>query len=317
MSRRKILSISSIILLAALLAGCSQTAGAPTGQSSAIQPVFAFSEAVVGRNRIALGLVRDGTPLNDPQAKVHLRLFGPNNTSGQPTVESDATYYGQGLPVGYYVAYPTLDTPGEWRIEIQAQASGQSQPSVNKQRLEVKPTSDVPNIGDKAIPVKTLTVKDVPDPSRLSSGKTVDPAMYQISLDDALKSGKPTALLFATPGFCKTATCGPSLSVLEGLQKQYGDKINFIHVEVYKYPFAESVVAQDQAARKAASENRAITSAEARVGLSDAMATWGLYSEPWLYLIDAQGIIVARYEGGITQQELGPVLEKLAMGQAL
>jgi hypothetical protein len=301
------------LLLVGLLGGCGQPSAAP--QSDAVQPVFAFTEAVVGQNRLALGLVRNQTPLNDPGAKVALRLFAPDNTSGTATIETDATYYGQGLPVGFYVAYPKLAQPGEWRVEIRAQASGQSEPSVSKQRLEVKAKSDVPNVGDKAISVKTLTVGDVPDPARLSSGKQIDPAMYQISLDRALTAGKPVALLFATPGFCRTATCGPSLEVLEALQKQYGGRMSFIHVEVYQYPFGESVLAQQKAAKQAADEGRLMTSEEARTGFSEAMAAWGLASEPWLYLIDARGVIAARYEGGITEQELKPALERLLAGQ--
>lgn len=306
-------TVGALLALLVLLAGCGQPAG--VSQSDSVQPVFAFTEAVVGPNRLALGLVRNQTPLNDPQAQVHLRLFAPDNTSGTPTLETDATYYGQGLPVGFYVAYPRLSQPGEWRVEIQARASGQNAPSVSRQRLEVKPKSDVPNVGDKAIAVKTLTVADVPDPARLSSGKQIDPAMYQVSLDQALASGKPTALLFATPGFCRTATCGPSLSVMEGLQKQYGARMNFIHVEVYQYPFGEAVLAQQKAAEQAMRQNRLLTSQEARAGFSEPMAAWGLASEPWLYLIDARGTIAARYEGGITGQELQPALERLLAGQ--
>ncbi|HEU4327474.1 MAG TPA: thioredoxin family protein [Roseiflexaceae bacterium] len=304
-----------LALLALLLAGCGQQT--TSSDADTVQPVFAFTEAVVGPNRMALGLVRNQTPLNDPQAKVHLRLFGPDNTSGTPSVEADATYYGQGLPVGFYVAYPNLDKPGEWRVEIQAQAAGQTSPSISRQRLEVKPSSDVPNVGDQAVAVKTLTIKDVPDPAQLSSGKEIDPAMYQISLDQALASGKPTAVLFATPGFCRTATCGPSLNVLQALRPKYGDWINFIHAEVYRYPFPQSVQAQQQAAEAAMKQGRLMTPEEARAGFSDAMAAWGLASEPWLYLIDAKGVIAARYEGGITEQELAPDLERLAAGQPI
>ncbi len=314
MSRRSFPALLAL-LLAALLAGCGQpTAGSDT---DAVQPMFAFTEAVVGPNRMAIGLVRNQTPLNDPQAKVHLRLFGPDNTSGTPNVEADATYYGQGLPVGFYVAYPNLDKPGEWRVEIQAQAGGQASPSISRQRLEVKAASDVPNVGQQAVAVKTLTTKDVPDLAQLSSGKEIDPAMYQISLDQALDSGKPTAVLFATPGFCRTATCGPSLNVLQALRPKYGDWINFIHVEVYRYPFPQSVQAQQQAAEAAVKQGRLMTPEEARTGFSDAMAAWGLASEPWLYLIDAKGVIAARYEGGITEQELAPDLERLAAGQPI
>jgi hypothetical protein len=321
-----------LVLLAALLASCGQAAispsvGQPTpatssGQSAAgtaqagnVEPVFAFSEAVAGKNRIAIGLVRNNTPLNDPTIKVHLRFFDLDDANPQIKFESDATYYGQGLPTAFYVAYPTFDKPGNWGVEIQTQLSGQAEPSVSKQRLEVKDRSNVPIVGQPAISTKTLTVKDVPDIAQLSSGTQVDPAMYQVSLDQALINGKPTALLFATPAFCKTATCGPSLDVMQGLQKQYGDKVNFIHSEVYKYPFDQSVQLQQDATQKAAKENRAPTPDELSAGLSDAMVAWKIDSEPWLFLIDAKGMVAGRYEGGITKEELGPALEKLIAGQ--
>ena len=310
----------SLFVLVLVLSSCGQAsvpaAPPPAAAGANIAPVFAFSEAVAGKNRIAIGLVRDNTPLNDPAAKVHLRFFDLDSANPQATVaESDATYYGQGLPAAFYVAYPNFAKAGNWGVEIQVQLPGQAQPLVSKQRLEVKQSSEVPNIGDRAIATKTLTAKDVPDLAQLSSGPNPDPAMYQISLDAALASGKPTALLFATPAFCRTATCGPSLEVMQGLQKTYGDKINFIHVEVYKYPFEQSVNLQEQTVAQATKENRAFTAAEANAGLSDAMVAWKLASEPWLFLIDAKGVIAARYEGGLTKEELGPALEKLAAGQ--
>ena len=318
-----------LALLAALLAGCGQaarspSAGQPTAATSSgeaaaqggdIVPVFAFSEAVAGKNRIAIGLVRNNTPLNDPTAKVHLRFFNLDDANPQIKFEADAAYYGQGLPAAFYVAYPTFDKAGNWGVEIQTQLSDQAAPSVSKQRLEVKDSSNVPIIGQPAISTKTLTVKDVPDVAQLSSGTQIDPAMYQVSLDQALTNGKPTALLFATPAFCKTATCGPSLDVIQGLQKQYGDKVNFIHSEVYKFPFDQSVQLQQDGVQKATKENRAPTPDELSAGLSDAMVAWKLDSEPWLFLIDAKGTVAGRYEGGITKEELGPALEKLIAGQ--
>ena len=320
-------SYAWLVLIGLLLASCGQASvpggagGAPAASAPAaavtdVAPVFAFSEAIAGKNRIAIGLVHNNTPLNEPQAKVHLRFFNLDASNPQAVVsESNATYYGQGLPAAFYVAYPSFDKPGNWGVEISTQLPGQAQPSISRQRLEVKEHSDVPNIGDPAISTKTLTVKDVPDVAQLSSGPNPDPAMYQVSLDQALKSGKPTALLFATPAFCRTATCGPSLDVMQGLQKTYGDKVNFIHVEVYKYPFEQSVEQQTKAVAQATQEKRELTAEEARTGLSDAMVAWKVQSEPWLFLIDAKGGVAGRYEGGITKEELGPAIEKLIAGQ--
>ncbi len=292
-----------------LLTGCGAEAG-----PGPVTPVFAFTEAVVGPGRIAIGLVRQQSPLNDPAAKIHVRMFAPGNTTGTATIEADTVYYGQGLPIGFYVAYPTFTEAGEWRIEISVQLPNEL-PSISRQRLVVAERTDAPNVGDAAPAVQTLTAASVSDPAQLSSGGSANPALYSVSLDSALQSGKPTALLFATPAFCKTATCGPSLAVFGDLQQQYGQQVNFIHVEVYRYPFAESVQAIEQAARTAATERRALTVDERKVGYSDAMAAWGLKSEPWLYLIDGKGVVAARYEGGITSAEIGPAIQRLLAGQ--
>lgn len=309
------------LLLALGLAACGQAAQqappTPPPADSPVQPVFAFSEAVVGPNRIALGLVRNGSPVNDPGAQVRLRFFDLADTGATPQGETQAVYYGTGLPAAVYVAYPTFPKAGEWGIEVTTQLSGQAEPSVSRLRLEVRDESAAPNVGQPAISVKTLTPADVPDPSYLSSGKVEDLALYQVSLDQALQSGKPTALLFATPAFCRTAVCGPSLDVMRALQKQYGAGVNFIHVEVYKHPFGESFRAQEELFRRLAEENRAATPEERIQGLSDAFAAWDLPSEPWLFLIDAGGTIVARYEGGITADEIGPAIAKLAAGEPL
>jgi hypothetical protein len=297
-----------------LLAACAQQ---PAQSTAPAEPVFAFSEAVVGPNRIALGLVRAGSPVNDPGAVVTLRFFDLADPSATPRGETTATYYGQRLPAAIYVAYPTFDTPGAWGVEVTTRLSGQDTPSVSRLRLEVREQSAAPNVGQRAISVKTPTAALVPDPSQLSSGTVEDLSMYQISLDEALTNGKPTAVLFATPAFCRTAVCGPSLEVMQGLQKTYGERINFIHIEVYRHPFGESFQAQEEVFKKLAEENRAPTEEERTAGLSDGMRAWSLPSEPWLFLIDAKQTIVARYEGGITQEELTPALEKLAAGQPI
>ena len=45
--------------------------------------------------------------------------------------------------------------------------------------------------------------------------------------------------------------------------------------------------------------------------LSSAIEEWSLPSEPWLFLIDEQGIVVERYEGGIGLTELDPAVAQL------
>ena len=88
---------------------------------------------------------------------------------------------------------------------------------------------------------------------------------------------------FSTPGYCQTAVCSPNQLVLKRLKDQYEGQVNFIQVEVYPYPFGESFQQQRRV---------------------QAMQEWNLLTEPWTFLVDGQGVIQARYEGGITFAEL-------------
>ena len=69
--QRMILALLALLLLAA----CGQSAIPPTASPTELNPVIAVSELVVGPNRLALGIIRNGTPANDPNLKVQLRIF--------------------------------------------------------------------------------------------------------------------------------------------------------------------------------------------------------------------------------------------------
>ena len=56
---------------------------------------------------------------------------------------------------------------------------------------------------------------------------------HEITLEEALTNGRPTALLISTPAFCQTDVCGPSLEHLISSAADRDD-INVIHQEVYE-----------------------------------------------------------------------------------
>jgi hypothetical protein len=61
-------------------------------------------------------------------------------------------------------------------------------------------------------------------------------------------------------------------------------EVTFIHVEVYE-------------------DFQGATSAE-ELNPAPAAVAWGLPSEPWLYFVDGEGIVTARYEGTVSPEEL-------------
>lgn len=303
--------VSSLwLVILVLLSACTQSNESSTS-SAQLTPVFAFTETVVGPNRLPIGIIKDGTPVNDPDAHITLRFYQLDVDAKKAVGEASAIYYGQGLPAAVYVANYTFPTAGSWGVEVVIQLTGMTAPTSTKLQLPVSERAIAPKVGDHAIRVDTLTPASVPDVAQLASTATPDLALYQTSLATALDQGRPIALLFATPGFCRTAVCGPSLKVFAELQQQYGATVTFIHSEIYRYPFGESFSQQNEVFSQAMQEARNLTDAERKIGVSDAYYAWKLQSEPWLFLIDSKGIIVARFEGGLTSEELAPMLAQL------
>ena len=227
-------------------------------------PVVAVSELEVGQNRLPLGILANGTPINDPALKLKLRFYYLDGAEPSKVLdESEAIYRGEGLPFG----------------------------QTSRLRLDVLERSKVPAVGSAAIASQNATIRDVSKINELTSDPRPDPALYQLSIADALAAQKPFLVTFSTPGYCQTAVCGPNMLVVKKLKETYGQQVNFLHVEVYPFPFSESFQQQRRVA---------------------AMAEWNLRTEPWTFLVDGQGIIQAKYEGGITFAELEPALVKLA-----
>lgn len=294
---RTVLTIFSLLFAIFALAACganSQAPLAPTaasplaGTSRGLQVLIANSRHLVGADRFPIGIVRDGKSVKDATVKLS---FYDLTDGGDPILkgESDAPFYGDNLgEAGVYVGKATFDKAGEWGVEAVVNQPGFA---AETQRIgfQVLAEDPSPAVGTQAPHTKTLTLADVNgDRTKISSAEVDDRILHQLSIDDALTNGKPTVILFASPRYCQTRTCGPSHQVVMGLAENYADKVNFIHIEVFKnFETFE---------------------------LADAMREWNLESEPWLFMIDANGKIVHKYEGGITAKEIVPEFMRLIGG---
>jgi hypothetical protein len=90
----------------------------------------------------------------------------------------------------------------------------------------------------------------------------------------------PFVVTFATPKFCSSRTCGPVVDVVEDVSRRLADEdVRFIHVEVF----------EDNDPAK---------------GFNRWMQEWDLPTEPWTFLVDADGRIAARFEGTVSVHEL-------------
>lgn len=264
----------------------TETASLPN-QTQGLQVLLANSRNLVGENRFPVGVLRDGKSVQN--AQVQLKFFDINGNDPVLKNESDAPFYGDNLgAAGVYVGRATFETPGQWGIE--ATVTQEGFPTESKRiALTVLDQDPSPAVGTQAPRTKIQTLNGVNgDRTKICSALEDDRELHRLSIDEAVTNGKPTVILFATPRFCHTRTCGPNLQVVQSIAQNYGDRVNFIHVEVYKNFETFEVV--------------------------DAMREWNLETEPWLVFVDASGKIVRKYEGGITSKEIVPDFLKFIGG---
>lgn len=248
-------------------------------------------ELVVGQNRFAVGLFdQAGKPINDAEVNfAYYDLTDPQT----PTLESHALAAPVTTPDGaltIFVHDRDFARAGQWGAEVQAKFPGGAT-AVKRISFQVLPDSPTLRPGAQTPVVDTPTAADVGnDLTRLTSAAVPNPAFYTLDLPTALANGKPTVLLLATPAFCQTRFCGPAYEITGELQQRFGDAANFIHVEIYT-----------------GLPNPAANNWE----LAPVLTAFGLTTEPWLYLIDANGVVAYRAESMFTADEIAGYLQPL------
>jgi hypothetical protein len=280
-SRRRFLRLGLVSVGTLALGGCQAVQPAPpptpvaAAKVAAPTLVLATSELVVGPNRFAVGIIDEANkPIFD--AQVTFGFFQVNGQEATKRAESAATFrWVEQQARGIYTAPVQFDAPGRWGVETAIVRNGQRQ--VIRSPFDVKATGLAPMIGSPAIRSKTATERDVNDLSEICTAAPPC-SLHGISMDDALANGKPTAVLFASPGYCTSQTCAPQLGVLLGVQAKYAATVNLVHVEIYKDP-----------------RNQV---------LADAVTEWHLPSEPWMFFVDRSGTIVERFDGIATPEEI-------------
>ena len=193
------------------------------------------SDLAVGEdNRLSFAIInRDGIPVQAPTAQVRTYLgnAGERQHKGDATADFQQWFGGAS---GVFLSRQAFDAPGFWEMEADLVVDGAT--ITASANFQVKETADTPNIGDPAPASVTLTASDVPELGHITSAPEPNPAFYRLSVHQALAEAKPFVLVFATPAFCVSATCGPQLQELAKVQERYAGSANFIHVEVLKDP---------------------------------------------------------------------------------
>ncbi|GIS82104.1 MAG: hypothetical protein EGP14_00215 [SAR202 cluster bacterium] len=298
-----------IALIALFLVGYSLFAVAcisatPTGMTIAADKysaVMVTSDLSVGTNRVSFGLVdMEGQPIQSDSVDVTSVYFPPEEEKGILKEEVTARFVhwppydgSKGVFVTelyFDVKGPaTITDPGLWGIEISAITKDGTQVEA-RTVLTVNEFSKTPAIGDIAPASSTPTLMDVSDLGHITSDVDPDPDLYQVSIDDAIVDDKALVLIFSTPAFCVSATCGPQLEIIKNIKTRYMG-VNFIHVEAFQDPhlIKEGIISLEPVRT---------------------MDEWGLTTEPWTFVVDSDGRVRAKFEQFVTEDEIVIALEE-------
>ena len=181
---------------------------------------------------------------------------------------------------GFYGAEVELPEAGNWMVAAAIDAGGRQ---VGQGAVPV--SAEVPSaVGTRAKPLKTPVATSAAGRKKIC---TRDPAcpLHAISLDKALAAGKPTVLDFGTPLLCSSRMCGPVVDEQMVAAAKLGGKASFIHVEIYP-------------SRDTAKPVKALTD-------------YGFTTEPWILVIDRDGVIRNRFEGPVTAGQIEDALRPL------
>ena len=313
--------LGTLVAVAALTSACGGDNGkeAPASAGSergevAVQ--VASYDLVAGSPRVIVGLVEQGTGrvVSFGTAELRFAWFG-ERPQGQAssTLSSPVTAHWIPVPgqadrtgrdaevvrpsegVGVYeVKAAPLDRPGVWGVSATVRLDGEDVEA--KTTLEVKAASEAVSVGGvaplgqhptaasrdlaaSAIDSRATTYDDIPDP-----------ALHGEQLGAVVASGRPAVVVISTPVYCVSQFCGPVTDVVEDLAAEHGEKVGFVHLEVWR-DFEKKTV------------NEAVFPWVNRAR-SD-------IHEPWVFLVDGDGRVARRWDNVVPERELRDAVASL------
>ena len=273
----------------------------PVSESSSIDnqvltPILATTQLRLGTQRVAFLLTTEKSIIKAPKATVTSTFH-----SDRTIKESKQAMFNL-WPYGLKGAYSTtlnFNQIGIWRLDFSVESpEGYLEGSID---IYVVDRLAIPDIGSRPPLSPNKTVHSTVDLMDATTDSTPDRDLYQMTIREAIATELPTVVVFATPGFCTSPTCGPQVDTLSQLKTLYWGKANFIHVELYNSP-------------------REIKSGLDRKVFHPLVVEWGFTAIPswenesWTFILNRDGQIAEKFEGFVTLRELEEVLKEVISG---
>lgn len=315
--------VTALAAVAALAAGCgtvapsaAQPEGAcasapapsdmaawgPPATSPTLIPVMVSNYIGCGSARILFSyLDADNNVASAPDRSATVAFYdlGQDPNSAAATAEGEFVWTIQD-DRGMYILNVDLPRAGTWGAEFTTEAPGSAAETV-RLTFEVHDDSPTVAVGDPAPASDTPTLADVDgDAARVSTDLEPNPDFYTTSVADALTAHEPFVLVFATPKFCASAQCGPTLDRVKEIAADHPE-VTFINVEPYKLQEVDGQL-------------QPLLDATGNLQAAEPTDAWGLLTEPWIFAVDRGGIVRGSYELTVTDTELEAVIAEITAG---
>jgi protein SCO1/2 len=277
---------------------------APTVEPSPLTTVGTLRPEVVstsvwsGRGPVILALNGVAGRLNDPTIRATVRLADLAGRAIGPVTAMTAVRP-PGVDRVSYVVTLDIPRPGRWRLDVNAFPDGEELAgSVEVTALDPGTTAA---IGQPAPTAHTPTLSEV---GGNSWAVTTDPAPYlplsQRSTTDALAERQPFVLVVDSTRFRVSPACGKAIIMARYLVYRWSD-VAFIHLEPYLYTLVSNTPILSGSI-----ENPPVGPVAAAWGVDG--PPWGATSMPWVFVVDGDGIVRAKYQGLMGSDDIDVML---------
>ncbi|MFP5281862.1 MAG: hypothetical protein ACLGIF_00240 [Actinomycetes bacterium] len=313
MAYRQLLGTTAVAAMVLTACGGGSSAGGLKGFSAQV----ASYDLSVGRDqRVIVGLLVDGgaklvsfgsmdfafayrgtkdTPIKQPRSGPRASAEFRPIPGQRPAADATAPRVVDGSEgIGVYVAEGVrFDAPGVWQLTVSGRVGSKSlsvkadfevleQPAVHIAG-EAAPRTENLLPGAEGVPVKAIDSRAEPD------GRVPDPALHAQTVAAAIATGRPTMVVISTPVYCQSRFCGPITDSVQALANRYGDRMHFVHLEVWRDFEAQTI-------------NKAAAEWIFRDRNAD-------IHEPWVFVVGGDGTIAERFDNVVSEAELQEAVE--------
>jgi hypothetical protein len=263
---------------------------------SQILPLVMSSTVAAGPNRFLYNVLDPSyRQLAAPDVASTIDFYAIERDPETAAASVEASYLSSGLGRGLYRATVDLDCVGEWGAEISVELADGSTVS-DRLRFEVHPSGSTPAIGAAAPRSDSLTAFTTKDAALISTDLHPEPTAYDKTVAETVTSGRPSLVFFATPAFCQTGFCGPTVELVKSVARDHEGAVEFVNVEPYQLHMTENGL-------------QPILGEDGQLQPVQAALDYGIPVEPYLFVVDADGDVFAKFEGIVGGDELRAAIE--------